>query len=432
MALPFTRNRTYRPGVEVASQDMNDIQDEIVALSQGYFSLFGDGSDGAFDLNGVNSYSAIQFSGGIYTMLRDVNATNLTVRAGQTLILGGPGSLYRLYGTGALVVENGGQVIITQQAVSAGPTAGSAPGGNSPAGSSSTTVGPAGKGANGNNGAGSAGTSVPSSFGGNGGAGGVGTGGGAGAGGTATPPVVAMGRTGGSFGLMMGYILGTNGSGAALWTPIQGGAGGGSGGGTGAQPGGAGGAGGGVFMLAFRSITLALASALQAPGGGGDPSAASGGAGGGGGGGGYMRIVCLAISVASGTLSAATNCPGGPGGAANGAGTAGAAGAAGKLELVVLPLPPSNPPVSGGAHEESGYAAITTSGTGTGHDYLDITFNTPFTAATGASAYRTDVETYVSDAGPNAGFTIRNRTTTGMRIDFDAAFNGEVRWRAYQ
>jgi hypothetical protein len=104
-----------------------------------------------FDLNGVNSYSAIQFSGGIYTMLRDVNATNLTVRAGQTLILGGPGSLYRLYGTGALVVENGGQVIITQQAVSAGPTAGSAPGGNSPAGSSSTTVGPAGKGANGNN-----------------------------------------------------------------------------------------------------------------------------------------------------------------------------------------------------------------------------------------------------------------------------------------
>ena len=95
-----------------------------------------------------------------------------------------------------------------------------------------------------------------------------------------------------------------------------------------------------------------------------------------------------------------------------------------------LALGPQGPYGIFAAHDESGYAAISV-GYGNGHEYLDVTFAQAFSAATGATAFRTIVELYVS-GGVGATWWIENRTTTGMRIVFSGTFDGEVRWRAYQ
>jgi hypothetical protein len=87
------------------------------------------------------------------------------------------------------------------------------------------------------------------------------------------------------------------------------------------------------------------------------------------------------------------------------------------------------PALSPPAHFETGYSAVT-AGTGAGHEYIDVSWTTPFASATGINGYRASVTIYVSDSGPNVGYTIRNKTATGFRIQFDADFNGEVRWRA--
>lgn len=84
------------------------------------------------------------------------------------------------------------------------------------------------------------------------------------------------------------------------------------------------------------------------------------------------------------------------------------------------------------AHHESGYSAIT-EGTGDGSEYLDITFDVPFSAATGADAYLVSVEiSLTTSTDPVPAWAIVNKTTTGCRIQFSGDFNGEVRWKAYK
>lgn len=85
----------------------------------------------------------------------------------------------------------------------------------------------------------------------------------------------------------------------------------------------------------------------------------------------------------------------------------------------------------GGALTQTGYSAIASATVGNGGDYLDVAFPIAFTAATGPTAFFVDIDTYVTGGGPPPGWSIVNRTVNGMRIQFSAAFDGEVRWRAY-
>ncbi len=87
------------------------------------------------------------------------------------------------------------------------------------------------------------------------------------------------------------------------------------------------------------------------------------------------------------------------------------------------------PPITD-SHVEGGYSAITI-GSGNTHEYLDVTFDRDFDAATGADGYYVDVEiSLTADDGP-VSWVITNKTTGGCRIRFSDSFAGEVRWRAY-
>lgn len=383
--------------------------------------MFGDGSDGSADLDGVNTYPWATLGGSSYTLSRDVNLTNLTIRTGIQLAVGGSGqSTYRVFGTGVCTIEGTGQAIVQQVGVGPGPTPSPAP--------LAGTVAGSGVGGAGQNAAGSAGTSMTNAAGGAGGAAGAGTGGAAGAAGTVTAPVGTNGRPGASFGQLMGHILGITG-GVSTLTAMKGGAGGGGGGGTGALPGGAGGAGGGLIQFSFRSIVLANATGFKAAGGGGNPSNTSGGGGGGGGGGGYIRIICIDLSIASGALSAAVNCPGGAGGAANGAGAAGSVGANGTLEAIVLSqaLPIA---IASSGNRQTGVAVFATGGSGNGFDYVDVVLPSPFTGAvTGAGAYKIFLgSTYVYSGLGVPAVSLLNKTLTGFRLQPDVQFAGEIYW----
>lgn len=79
----------------------------------------------------------------------------------------------------------------------------------------------------------------------------------------------------------------------------------------------------------------------------------------------------------------------------------------------------------------SGFSAITT-GTGDGHEYLDVTLGSAFPSATGASGYTVEVQISLTTAtDPGIVWWIVNKTTTGFRINFSGDFNGEVRWRVW-
>lgn len=80
------------------------------------------------------------------------------------------------------------------------------------------------------------------------------------------------------------------------------------------------------------------------------------------------------------------------------------------------------------AHAESGYSAVT-DGIGSGHEYVDVSWVTPFGAATGVGGYRVEVEIY-SPTGQVVGWSLTNKTTTGFRVNFSAAFDGEIHWEA--
>lgn len=85
MSLPYTRNQTYIPGVtKVAAQDMNDIQDSIVALSGGEGVIVRDHFTGTSlntglwrAVSGTSSIVNDSANGGVGTLQTDALGTDI-------------------------------------------------------------------------------------------------------------------------------------------------------------------------------------------------------------------------------------------------------------------------------------------------------------------------------------------------------------------
>lgn len=390
-----------------------------IATSIG-LSCFGDGSDGSVVLDGVVAApSWATKSGTVYTLARDTALLDLTITGAGVVV---KTANFRLIGAGTLTTTAGGTVN-NNGAASGFATA--------PAGS-------LGAGAGGVNGilsgaggvAGSAGGAAANSAGGNGGAGGAGGTAGGGAGGVATAPAANLGSLHVFGPVTVGYIFSRAATG--VWTQVQGGASGGVGGvnaGSGSSANSGGGA--GVTVIAFPNLALANSTDISCVGGAAadstlGTSTAVGGSGGGGGG----LLILIYASKGASSFSAAVNCAGGAGGAGKGTGVNGSPGATGQLIEFSLSDSTSLPFEASSAHTEKGFAAIT-SGSGAGHDYVDVSWTAPFAAATGASGYEVDVQiSLTTDGDPIPGVAITNKTPTGFRIRFTTDFDGEVRWSA--
>lgn len=303
--------------------------------------VFGSGEDGAFTLDGTNTYATFMSkSGSDYTLIQDVFATNFTLSGTATLTTNG----YRLFVNGTLTVgascvikwngNNGadGEDAATNSAVNGG--AGGAAlstthlygSGAGKAGGASGAGGSAG-GSGSNGTAGTAGDAIANSFaasfsstsgaGGNGGGSSPGTGAASGASGSITASSIRP-YTAAFAVLMFDQVAGS--SPAVLkYNSNVGGAGGGGGGdasagsGVGGAGGGGGGSGsgGGIVMIAARIIVNA--GVIQSIGGnggnGGDGANGTatsggenngGGGGGGGGTGGPGGVLVLIYSTLSG------------------------------------------------------------------------------------------------------------------------------------
>lgn len=387
--------------------------------------FFGDGSDGDAELDGTNEVDWASKASSVYTMSRDCFCDDLTLTGGAELKANG----FRIYVRGTLKTEDGSK--ITANGTSATTRTGAS------ASATGTVLG-GGQGGNGGDGSGEAQNGfVPAfgpveSFGGGGGAGGAS--GGATPGGTAisTSPLAAELGSPHVFGApTSGYVAGLS-AGAATLTALSGGYGGSGGGASGSGgSGGGGGGGGGVLVVAARMFELESAGDLTAAGGDGAPGGSGGasGSGGGGGGGGGVVIFAYVKKNEGVTFSASVNAPGGNGGAGGGAGTAGEDGEDGALfEHHLYPVG-EDALESDEEHVESGWSAIT-EGSGDTHDYLDVTFDDPFDAATGPNGYNVEVSVY-SYYGDIITWTLANKLTNGFRLLFSASFDGEVRWRAY-
>lgn len=231
---------------------------------------WGDGSDGTVTLDGIADVPFATRSGTVYTLTRPVFFNSLTVNNGVTLNNGG----YPIFGRGILTTIGTGTI-----RASYGASGGSS----------------------------GASAALTNSLGGRGGSGGNG----GAMGGAVTAADVAM---------LHAYSPSTFGSiiVRGVVSPVTGGSGGGSRGIL------SGGRGGGVLNIAFRTLTLASASSLIAPGAAGaDSMGVDVAASGGGGGGGINLVYSKKNSV---TFSPSTNCPGGPGGGGTDPGTAGQPG----------------------------------------------------------------------------------------------------------
>lgn len=359
------------------------------------FQWGGNGNDGAITLDGTATYAAagITSTGSapnrIYSLTRDLYATNLTVSAGKTLLplnfrifcsgsctvsgtitnagsdgsdggngftsAGGGGGLFGVNGSNPTLVP--AQVTIpnlmntTGSVSGAGGAAGVVGAGvNSGGGTSGNTAANSGI-----NRLGITGTTAVGSVGGTGGTASGGSGGVGGAGGSG----VAAGDAAISLpydtisAIRFRAYSGATGTDAQF--TVNAGHGGSTGGGSGAgdtvNKGGGGGGGGGnggtgyPILIIAASITIGAAGLISSKGGnggnggnggdftGGTAGGGGGGAGGSGGGGGAILLICRAlgnagsITVAGG--SAGTGGTGGAGGLAN-SGTSGGAGTAGR------------------------------------------------------------------------------------------------------
>lgn len=284
----------------------------------GGFGVYGDGSDGAVVLDGVNTYSFLGKSGNTYWLLRDTYFSSLTIAAGISLQLGGGGTAtFRAFCKGTLSIAATAFIITAVNNGSSGATGGSnlatgslTPGANGPAGGT---------------GVGAAGTNVLGQSGGFAGAGGA-------SGGTA-------GGLNGVSALTAGYSLphalpwaslmaaiGGNVSGGLQFFP--GGASGGAGAGDGTNSGGGGGAGGNPLFLAAQN--LVNNGTIKATGGNGAQGTAGNVGGGGGGQGGPVMVIYGSYSG-----SGAIQSVGGNGGALRGTGAAGASGGSGWIVQLV-------------------------------------------------------------------------------------------------
>jgi hypothetical protein len=285
-------------------------------------SFAGDGSDGAVNLDGTNTYSWATTSGSApnlaYTLSRGVYATTFTVASGISVRTAG----FPVYATGRATIRgnlhNNG----------APGTAGSGASNVAAEGSMGSTRAGGGNGSSaaggatnpGNAGSGPTGTrSVGGGAGGAGGQGGPGAAGGNGGPTTAALAIMGSVRTA-SFGQRLRLI---DGSGASTG---GGGGGGGSVANAGTAQGGGGGQGAGGVILVCVELDGA-GGTISATGGAGAPGSRTGNGdagGGGGGSGGYVWVHAGRL-VAAATLDAS----GGLAGAAAGAGSAGSVGATG-------------------------------------------------------------------------------------------------------
>lgn len=276
--------------------------------------MFGDGSDGAADLDGVNAVAWASRSGSVYTMTRDAWLTNLTVRNGITLL-----KPFILSCNGTLTVESGGIVSDDGNAAS-GATAGAAIGATRRPGSAGQS-GAAGRSTtgNGNN----VGVNQTNSF---GGAGGVGGSSGLGETGGSAGGVNAPGAVAGSV-RTIAYALTTQLVSGTTLVNAGGGSGGGGGGtdvGTGTATSGGGGGAAPVSILFARLI--ANSGVIRCNGGvGGNASFTGNGQAGGGGGGGGGALIVVSNSTNNGTVTA----NGGTGGTGANGGGSGVDGSAG-------------------------------------------------------------------------------------------------------
>lgn len=275
-------------------------------------ALYGDGESGSVTLDGTNNYSAFSSrSGFTYTLIRDLNATNLTIDSGVTLNTAG----YVVHCSGQLTnrgtIQNNGSNAAGTTA-GAGGAAGRLGGG---------FIGGTGLSAAGNGNAGAPGSNnltawnrltAVASTNGAGGAGGDGAGGNTGgAGGTVSAPAASAGRLN-PVARESGQLVGTAG-----FVQLRGGSGGGSGGGVLNSASGGGGGGGGLVFVCARIFDNASPGVLKALGGNGangTVGTGTGGGGGGGGGGGAILVTCD-ILVSEGTLTVTGGTHG------NGAGT---------------------------------------------------------------------------------------------------------------
>lgn len=251
------------------------------------FRNYGNGSDGAVDMDGTNTYSGFASkSSNVYTLTRDVFATTIKIETGVTLKT----ASFRIYGMTSFI--NIGSVLNNGNDGGAGnaSTSGTA-GAALPAG----TVGGSASGAVPNN----AGDSISHSLGGNGGGGSNGAG-------TATAPIFPLTK-----GFHQETMLDLSGT---TFSQYTGGAGGGSGT-TSGSPVRGGGGGGGGGIITISSPTVNNSGTISANGGQGGNNNTGGTAGGGGGG----AIVFLTNSGAitnTGTVSASAGVGGGTAAAA--------------------------------------------------------------------------------------------------------------------
>lgn len=287
-------------------------------------AIYGGGADGAFDLDGTNTYTS-QFTkvGSTYTQIADVKGTTIRVQNGAILLP----SQFWIYAETSFTVDAGG-IVRSNGNNATGITSGA---GITAAGTLSNL---SASGASGRStlGAGSAGTGAAApSIGGAGGAGG--TGGGVntgGAGGTVIAPTAATQLLGTPWFRMTNRALVTN-----AVTSINCGSGGGAGGftlntGTGSS----GGGGGSASTIRINARTFSNAGTISCNGGnGGNGTLLTGDAvcgGGGGGGGGFIGILTDTYTN-TGTIQ----CLGGTGGTGAGTGAGnGVAGSAGRISIM--------------------------------------------------------------------------------------------------
>jgi hypothetical protein len=271
-----------------------------------FLSIYGTATDASTTLDGTVTVSWAIKSGSTYTLLRDVNTTNLTIASGVTLKTNN----FKISGTGTLnnvgVIDNSGVTGLTNGNTTTATTTGSmAPelsGGAGGSPSSSATTG-------------TAGTNSTHTLGGIGSAGGTGSNTGTG-GATSTISAVNV-----SPDLLQAlYMVDGGGTTLSLYEGGSGGAGGGGGGNTVGWYGGSGGTGGGIVFLAFPTIkNSGTISANGGTGGAGQGSSLGGGGGGGGGG-------SIVIVTKSHTNTGSETVNGGSGGTGNKAGNAGSVG----------------------------------------------------------------------------------------------------------
>lgn len=279
-------------------------------------SGFGDGSDGALVYDGAATILGMAPAANVYTLTRDIFATNLTVNAGVTIKTNN----FRIFATGTLTLVTGapGGIIQNDGNAAVGATGGT----STVAAFFAATI-------NGASGVISAGQTVgatPAAYGGAGGAGGNGTGGAGGAGGGATLPTASQGSVRDVPDCFLGCIRNNS-----VTTIIRGGGGGGSGSGDNtAQSGGGGGTGGGIIGIYAKTIVVNAGAIIRSAGGAGAAGTAVNCGGGGGGGGGLIILVYNSYTN-NGTVSV----PGGAAGAAGGGtGLIGVAGSVGTIVTI--------------------------------------------------------------------------------------------------